>query len=611
MEDTKKYKVSGFIRQLPSAIGFIDSDFKIFDASNKWFRHFNLHESAAIGKNILELFPKEKENWVRAMHFCLNGNQELRHQQIKDEATDKVFEFHMAPWYDDDHSPIGMIVQIEEISELLENELNYKKLQSLLKAQSAIAKIGTWELDLKTEEIVWSNMTRKIHEVDKDFKPNLENAIMFYKQGYSRNQISMVVHRAIKQNEAFSERLQIITARGNEKWVLASGRAFYKNNRPIKLIGTFQDISEQVEVENKTKQSENLLNILVNNLPINVYIKDRMSRKILVNQAECNYLGYEKPEDLIGLSDFDIYDDRTAQISRNEDLEVFRTNKSILERETINVRKDGSVTTFLTSKIPLSDDDENIWGLMGISIDISTLKRKEDQLKDLINITAIQNKKLLSFTHIVSHNLRSHTANFTMLLSFLKQEKDEAEKKKIIELLVESSDGLTEALSNLNQVVSVSNKVNLKKTKINLHHQVNQVKQILSTFLSNNNAIVRNLIPENFEINGVQEYVENIIINFVTNAVKYKHSDRQPVIVIEIEKNRGLNLIHTRDNGIGIDLAKHRKKLFGMYKTFHNNIDARGIGLYICKNQAEAMDCDIFVESEVGVGSTFTLCFNE
>ena len=47
-----------------------------------------------------------------------------------------------------------------------------------------------------------------------------------------------------------------------------------------------------------------------------------------------------------------------------------------------------------------------------------------------------------------------------------------------------------------------------------------------------------------------------------------------------------------------------------MYKTFHNNVDARGIGLYICKNQAEAMDCDIFVESEVGVGSTFTLCFN-
>lgn len=611
MQGAQKHSVSHLIRQLPSAIGFLDTDYEIVDASDKWLRHFEVDASNAIGTNIIELFPEEKENWVKAMNYCLSGNQEFRHQQIKNNAKEKVFEFHMSPWYNEENTPIGIIVQIEEISELLDQELKYEKLESLLSAQSSIAKIGTWELDFETNRLIWSEMTKKIHEVDKEFEPTLEESINFYKQGFDRNQIAMFVHRAIERKEPFCEKLQIVTAKGNEKWVLASVKAFFEKEKPIRLIGTFQDITAQVEAENENKKNANLLNTLVNNLPINVYIKDTMSKKILVNQAECDYLGYEKPEDLIGKTDHEVYDSRSAQISRNDDLEVFRSKVPILEKESISVKKDGTVTTFLTSKIPLCDNLENVWGLLGISIDISNLKRKEDQLKDLINITAIQNKKLLGFTHIISHNLRSHTANFTMLLNFLTQEKDEREKEKIIEMLLEASDGLTEALSNLNEVISVKDKVSLTKTPINLHHQIRQVERILGSFLATNDAVLKNFVPDNFEIEGVKEYVENILINFITNAVKYRHPDRKPVIVIEVEKNHGLSLIHVRDNGRGINLARHKKKLFGMYKTFHNNVDARGIGLYICKNQAEAMDCDIFVESEVNFGSTFTLCFND
>ena len=178
-------------------------------------------------------------------------------------------------------------------------------------------------------------------------------------------------------------------------------------------------------------------------------------------------------------------------------------------------------------------------------------------------------------------------------------------------MLQDASDGLTEALSNLNQVVSVKDNVNLNKTNINLHQQINHVQHVLSSFLGTNKAVMKNFVPENFEVNAVQEYLENIIINFITNAIKYRHKDRKPVVIIEVEKSNGLTLLHVRDNGRGINLARHKKKLFGMYKTFHNNADARGVGLYICKNQAEAMDCDIFAESEVDTGSTFTLCFNE
>ena len=91
----------------------------------------------------------------------------------------------------------------------------------------------------------------------------------------------------------------------------------------------------------------------------------------------------------------------------------------------------------------------------------------------------------------------------------------------------------------------------------------------------------------------------------ISNAIKYRHEDRNPEIEIQTRENNGSRTILIRDNGLGIDLKKHRDKLFGMYKTFHRNRDSRGIGLFITKNQVESMGGKIEVESQVNEGTTF------
>src|SRR5690606_23660598 len=128
----------------------------------------------------------------------------------------------------------------------------------------------------------------------------------------------------------------------------------------------------------------------------------------------------------------------------------------MLGKETISIKKNGKITNFLTSKIPLFDLEGKISGLIGIGMDITAMKKKEDQLRNLINITSVQNKKLINFAHIVSHNLRSHSANFSMLLKFLSEEENEAEKAHILDMLNQASDSLLETLENLNQVVDIN-----------------------------------------------------------------------------------------------------------------------------------------------------------
>ena len=379
-----------------------------------------------------------------------------------------------------------------------------------------------------------------------------------------------------------------------------------------KLIWTSaQDISESKKKEQQIQEERKLLKTLIDNLPLNVFIKDTESRKILVNKSECEYLGVKGPEELLGKSDFDLYDKEIAQVSRDEDLQVMRTGKAILAKETINVLKNGEVTTFLTSKIPLRDGEGTINGLVGISLDITDLKQKEEELKKLINVTSLQNKKLINFAHIVSHNLRSHTANFSMLLEFFVNEKDEEEKGRIVNMLVQASDNLLETLDNLNEVVAISTNVNLKKEPVRLNDKIVTVEQNLMAFLKNNNAKIINEIPEDLVIKVIPAYAESILMNFVTNAVKYKSPDRDPVITLRAESTDEHVMVSIEDNGLGIDMKKYGEKLFGMYKTFHNNPDARGIGLYITKNQVEAMNGKIITCSEVGKGTTFNIYFNE
>ena len=436
------------VKQLPIATAFLNRKLEVVHASDKWIECFNFPDRDVFGKKIFTLFKGEHKNWQKVLNDCLKGKVAVNGKErfFNTEMNDRLFEWTNVPWYDERENVIGVIIQTEDVTEKVNHELNLEQQHLLFNEKSEIANIGSWNLDFINQELAWSDITRRIHEVPLDFKPNMDTAIDFYKQGHSRNTISMAVERAMTEGIAFSERLQIITAKGNEKWVIASGRPIFKNEIFLGLLGTLQDINEEVQADIKTKENEQLLKTLIDNLPLNVFIKDLDSKKVLVNKSECEYLGVKNANEILGKNDFDLYGKETAQISRDEDLQVINSLTSILGKETKSVKKDGTVTTFLTSKIPLIGDDGVANGLIGISLDITRLKQKEEELRDLINVTSMQNKKLINFAHIVSHNLRSHSANFSMLLDFLVNEQNGNERENLTKMLVEASDNLLETL---------------------------------------------------------------------------------------------------------------------------------------------------------------------
>jgi PAS domain S-box-containing protein len=258
------------------------------------------------------------------------------------------------------------------------------------------------------------------------------------------------------------------------------------------------------------------------------------------------------------------------------------------------------------ARIEFDSDHQPVY-LTCIIQDISEQKQILSSFKQSLKLVTIQNERLLDFSYIISHHLRSHYSNIEQLLDFLEKSTTKEEQKDILKHLKTVAIRFEDTLRNLNDVVCIQKNTTAVVKPLNLNAEVDKAIKNLADMILEKNALVSNNVAPEVFINYNPAFLENILQNFLSNALKYSHPDRQPLVMIDYFYEEGKAILQFKDNGLGIDLNKHGKKLFGMYQTFHRNADAKGLGLFISKSQIEAMGGDIEVISEIDQGSRFKI----
>ena len=257
------------------------------------------------------------------------------------------------------------------------------------------------------------------------------------------------------------------------------------------------------------------------------------------------------------------------------------------------------------------DNQNNLINFVGVGRDVTLRIEKEIELKHLLDVTSQQNNKLYNFSHIVSHNIRSHSSNLAMIVDVIENTEDITEKLSYFDLFKEGTEKLSETIESLNEIITIQQKTNIEKTQIHLKGEIEKTKKALSLAIKKSKITITHTIPDELMVNAIPAYLDSILLNLFTNAIKYKSPERDAILKIGYKVDKNFTVITFKDNGLGLNLKKNGHKVFGMYKTFHGNEDAKGIGLFITKNQLEAMDGKIEVESEVGFGSIFKVYLNE
>ncbi len=251
----------------------------------------------------------------------------------------------------------------------------------------------------------------------------------------------------------------------------------------------------------------------------------------------------------------------------------------------------------------------NLEEILCIGFDITEQIENLEKANELLQVISEQNTKLKSFTYIVSHNIRSHSSNLSGLIQVLKSKPTEQERESYFNLLEVSTNRLDETIRNLNEIIHISENTAKAKTSKQLKQEVEKTLDILNGVIAQNAISVTVNIPEDLSVCIVDSYLDSILLNLLSNAVKYRSLVRPSEIHIFTEKKVGYLVLAIQDNGLGLNLDKYGEKIFGMYKTFHRNEDARGFGLFITKTQIESMGGRITVESREGEGSTFRVFF--
>ncbi|MEP2057896.1 MAG: PAS domain S-box protein [Maribacter litoralis] len=748
-----------FIEQAPTAIAMLDKNMVYLAVSKRWLKDYKLDEQDVIGRCHYDVFPEIGDDWKKDHRECLKGAINICDEAPFKRADGSIqwIYWDVRPWYNLDGEIGGLLMHTGDITEQKEKELEKKRFETILSDCSEVARIGTWELNLLNNEVTWSDTVYDIHEVSKDYKPNLGSTLEFCEEEESRKIAEEAIHDLMENSREVDLEFEIKTPKGNIKFLKVVGKIEYVEGVATRLFGIAQDLTSTRESERQLNKAYNELDAIFNSSSIAVISTDKNGVINRFNSGAEHLLGYSAKE-MIGIEKPEIYlfEEELNVFKKDMELEFkgdsndadfnYRNEKIFNTRQWTFKRKDGSTFPGLKSLTAIQDKDGVNDGFIAVITDISKIKEVKDELRkknELLNLAehlssmghwqwnivedvaiwsdnlfalldykgerftldfstyfamvhdddkeevlkhfelakkeqkfknithkiitftgniktikiianvilnqkgeavemvgtcqdvteskiieqnliaakqeleayteklSLQNKQLADFTHITSHNLRAPVANLNSLLEIYSYTEDEEERTDIFNKFSSVIDHLSSTLNTLIEALKAKvGDANEHKEQIEFNEVLENTVQMLSGAILKSNAVISSDFSKLSSIFYNKIYMESIFLNLIGNAIKYSAEDRIPHIQIKTVVKNGKNIITFRDNGLGIDLDKHRHKLFGLNKVFHRHPDAKGVGLYLTKTQIESMGGTITATSEVNVGTTFTINFN-
>ena len=232
----------------------------------------------------------------------------------------------------------------------------------------------------------------------------------------------------------------------------------------------------------------------------------------------------------------------------------------------------------------------------------------EQEVEKRTNELVEHNHQLEQFAFISAHNLRSPVARILGLGEVLKlQNLNQEERENIFNKLIFTTTELDRVVKDLNKILDVRKNNSTVITDVNLSDVMELVRANLQKEIEETGAQIEEDFYSIAIIQSVKPYMDSILMNLVSNAIKYRHPRRKPVIKVAAIKDNDNICISVSDNGLGIDLLKHEEKLFKLYNRFHLHVEGKGMGLYMVKTQVAALGGRIEVSGKVDMGLTFKI----
>ena len=262
---------------------------------------------------------------------------------------------------------------------------------------------------------------------------------------------------------------------------------------------------------------------------------------------------------------------------------------------------------------PMRDSQGFVSGVIAVAVDITQQVRYRLSIEALNEELLVANADLDNFVYAASHDLKAPISNIEGLMNaladYLPEETLRSETvKRVIELIEASVNRFKKAVTDLTEVAKIQRESGSDVASFNILEVVDEVLPDFESAIAENNAKVVKLLAPDAVIRFSAKNIRSVIYNLISNALKYRSPDRDPIIQIATEVLPEQVVLSVTDNGLGFDQADE-SKIFSMFKRLHDHVEGSGIGLYIVKKIVENAGGKIVVKSKIGEGSTFSIFF--
>lgn len=384
--------------------------------------------------------------------------------------------------------------------------------------------------------------------------------------------------------------------------------------KPVQVVVMFKDITEHKRMGMELVDQRDLLKSILNGIPISVYCKDKDARFVQVSggyrtryEVYGKKYGLKLPENLIGKTDFDIFLNEHAKEMFEDDMRVIKKGEPIIDKLEHFTTPDGIEQYTITTKVPRFDEEGNIIGLVGVSLDVTKRMLTEEKLHRAYAELKSLDKMKDEFLCATSHELKTPLTSMVSLVRFLlddKLGKLTEQQREYLELVSEDTKRLRDSIDKVLEISRLeSGKMKLKMKNLQLADLIRDTVEKMEPLAKQKRITLIQKITKLPLISGDETQLAGVMTNLIDNAIKFTPEEGK--VSIEAKRKKDHILVRVRDTGIGIASKNIPQLLIKFFQVDHSTPGA-GLGLGICKMTVEAHGGKIWAKGKVGRGSTFS-----
>ena len=625
--------LSGLLTSLPDLVFFKDRRGVYLGCNPEFARLVGRDAEAVVGATDRDLFGEKTAELFRAQDAIMLAQGEPRHNDEWVEYPDgarALVDTLTAPLRDTDGCVIGLLGVSRDITAREEAEQRLRESEEQLARAVEGSGAGLWDWNIRKREVTFNERWAEIsgHTLAELSPVSVDDWNAMWHPDDLRRSDALIERHFAGETPMYECEVRVRHEDGRWVWVLDRGKVSEWDDagRPVRMVGTQLDVTARREAEDAVRERESYLSAIIENQPGLVWLKDTEGRFLAVNNAFAAVAGRGDAEEVVGMTDLDIWPRERAGRYLRDDVTTMETRQPTVYQQALDV--DGEMRWMETFKAPVVDEDGRVLGTTGYAVDITDRKLADERLRsanrqleqavahanDLaVEAQAATTAKTRFLAHM-SHEIRTPLNAIIGFAQLLQHDADlTAQQADRVTIINRSGEHLLALLSDILELSKVEAKVQrLDRASFNLRELLEDLVLVFGV-----RAEAKGLTfgAEGLDqvprfATGDQLKLRQTLTNLLANAVKFTDAGGVVLRVSASPEGGGVRLVAlVEDSGMGI-AAEEMDALFAPFEqTASGRVSGSGtgLGLAISRQFAQIMGGDLSVVSVVAEGSIFRL----